>query len=648
MRLATTSRMTLQAALIYLFGVHAPVAQTSAEKHLPLDGNIAANGSAVELNWFDADPPRVGSVTIKRRIYGQTGGESWKPLATGLGPVMRYLDDTVRPGVAYEYQVLRQARDIVDVGYWLTGVEVPAQDRRGNVHLVVEKGVAEALAPRLKRFEQDLIGDGWNVSRFIGGLGDVSRPLENLKTAVPVKQWLQSQYQKDPFGQHTIILIGHIPIIQSGKARPDGHDARPQPSDLFYADIDGVWRLTREGQVMHNSLPDSKIEMQVGRIDLIYLSNSDRAVEMDMLRAYFDKNHHWRMGLLGDLRKAYGQSDHLYAEQYGLRNIVGPRAVTAGGHHDVGEREPWLWGVDFGDYNGRNYLEKYENKAVFAINFGSAKQRIDLAYGAMIALLAQPWYTLAVGWGGRPAWWLHHMALGGSIGDVHMRTVNNGIASEPYRSSMDYYPTGNYLWRNPVWINLMGDPTLGGFPLAPVSDVRARATEQGVKLTWEASPDPDVTGYHIYRMDAETGAYRPLTVQGPVEALEFTDPDGQAPTDYMVRAYGLKDVYAGSFYTFSQGRFSSERPLSETNVDAVPEVEGVAGQPVPLPAVFNQVTDGRIYAFIEGPDSGTLRRAGPNWVYTPRAGFTGHVSVRYSVSDARDTVEKTLTIKITE
>ena len=94
----------------------------------------------------------------------------------------------------------------------------------------------------------------------------------------------------------------------------------------------------------------------------------------------------------------------------------------------------------------------------------------------MTTLLAHSWYPVAVGWGARPAWWLHHMALGGSIGDVHLRTVNNGVFADPYRESMDYYPPGRYLMRNPVWVNLLGDPTLRGFPLAPPHSVMARRT----------------------------------------------------------------------------------------------------------------------------------------------------------------------------
>ena len=142
-------------ALFWVFGALVSHAQSMQEKILPMDGHITADGRTIELNWFDAQPPRVGSVTVKRRLYGQTGGESWNTIASGLGPVLRYTDNTIRHGVAYEYQVLRSARQIVDVGYWLGGTELPAQSVRGHAYVIVDETLQDALAPRLDRFERD-------------------------------------------------------------------------------------------------------------------------------------------------------------------------------------------------------------------------------------------------------------------------------------------------------------------------------------------------------------------------------------------------------------------------------------------------------------------------------------------------------------
>lgn len=618
-------------------------AQESVEKHLPVEGLIAQNGTAVELNWLQATPKRVGAVTVKRRLLGETGANSWRVISPVLGSVMRFTDKTVEVGVAYEYQILRSAGDIVDVGYWATGVDLPAVDSRGTVYVIVDDTIAKELAPRLTRFSRDLTGDGWTVVRQLAPRGDLNETVESLKKAVIIKQWLDERHSADPFGRHVVVLVGHLPIVFSGKANPDGHGAVPHPTDLFYADRDSRWAISPEGALLNNRLPTDFIEMQIGRIDFAAVSDGQRDLEVHLLQNYFDKNHHWRMGLIGDLRDAYGDAGHLAGEVFGLYNIVGPQAVRAGGHHDVGEEQPWLWGVDFGDWNGPIYAETYSNKAVFAINFGSGKQRIDSRFNPMTALLAQP-YTIAVGWGARPAWWLHHMALGGTIGDVHMRTVNNGRAEGPYREMMDYYPTGQYLWRNPIWVNLLGDPTARAFPLAPATQLRAVQTDLGVALSWTASDDEDVMGYKVYRASGRMPDFVLLTGDKLVSGTDFLDVPAPSDAHYMVRAYGKKDVYAGSFFTFSQGAFT------QISVPALvaPDVRLItaSGHSVALPDTFNARQNGEIHAVIEGPTIGQLRYEEGAWRYTPARGFTGEVPLRYSISNSSQTDSGLLVIEV--
>ena len=138
-------------------------------------------------------------------------------------------------------------------------------------------------------------------------------------------------------------------------------------------------------------------------------------------------------------------------------------------------------------------------------------------------------------------------------------------AADPYRESMDYFPTGNYLWRNPIWVNLLGDPTTHAFPLAPPSTAdSAPKTDQGVALSWTASTDPDVTGYRVYRAPEGSMDFKPLNAGTRSDSSTFTDTAPVENARYMVRAYGLKEVYAGSFYTFSQGVFADfgHRPIS--------------------------------------------------------------------------------------
>lgn len=620
-------------------------AQPAVEQILPLDGHFNADGTAIELNWFDATPPRVGSVTVKRRRYGQVGGETWTPIASGLGPVVRYTDTTVVPGIAYEYQVLRFARDIVDVGYWLAGTRVPAHARRGTAYVIVDETVAPDIALRMDRFEGDLISDGWRVLRHQVPR-DGGTAMERLETSAALRAWLQARYREDQFGAHAAILVGRVPFVKSGRMNPDGHDPVPHATDLFYAELDARWRATRDGEVVDTRVPGDFIEMQIGRIDFSTVS-ADRNSEIHLLRAYFDKNHHWRRGYLGDLREAYGQTRHLLAERAALRNVVGARNLTEGGHHDVGEERPWLWGVDFGDWNGGNYFTQHANRAVFTINFGSHKQKIGTAGNGMAAMLAQPWYTVSVGWGARPTWWLHHMALGGSIGLAHLRTVNNGRADRPYRTSMDYFPTGEFLWRNPIWVNLLGDPTLRAFPLSPVTGLRATAQAEGVELSWQPGPDGDALSYSLFQLVPGTGALKALTGGERVTDTAFLVTGAEAEQGhYMVRAYGLKEVYAGSFFTYAHG--VTAPPVTSDGAAFASDIDiGTApGQPVVLPGLFSQPQDGRVYAVIEGPPHGTLRFDGSNWVYTPRAGFTGSVVVRISVSDTWRSEEAVLRITV--
>ena len=637
-------RVFLSAAILLLACVSATSARDQVEGILALDGSIAPNGRAVELRWLDAKPPRVGSVTVRRRILGQVGAQHWQPVGQTQGPVLRFVDDSTRPGIAYEYQVIRAARDIVDVGYWATGVDLPAVEARGTAHVVVDETVLPDIAVRLARFERDLAGDGWQVARQVAPRGEERASRRTLEMALGIRNGLRERYLADPFGTHVAILVGHVPVVHSGMAAPDGHEPVALPSDLFYADMDGTWGATPEGLLADNRVPGDFIEMQVGRIDFHPVSGGDPAHERHLLNAYFDKNHHWRMGLIGDLRNAYGDSGHLLSERYGLRNIVGPEAVVTGGHHDAGETRPWLWGVDFGVPAGRRYATEFANKAVFTLNFGSGKQRFDRSFNAMTALLAQPWYPLAVGWGARPSWWLHHMALGGTIGEVHLRTVNNGRAESPYRETMDYFPTGKYLWRNPVWVNLLGDPTARAFPLQPASDLVARRTTGGMELSWQASPDPDTTSYRLYRASAQDPAFQPLEGAAEVKGLSFLDPAPPEGARYMVRAHGLKDVYAGSFHTLSQGAFS--QPESRPALGEDLDLRTAAGAPVALPATFNGTPEGRIYALVEGPSTGSLAHDGAGWRYLPPLDFTGTVTLRFTVSDAWRTERHTLRITV--
>lgn len=497
------------------------------------------------LSWPDVR----GRVELFRR---ELGGGEWQAHHPAVLTTHRLLDD-IAPGRAWEYQVLIHGRDRIHAGYWTAGQGVPARADQGRALLVIDDSLADELAPELARFQADLTGAGYRVTRHLAPRG-VADGRENLTRAFELRAWIAAQMQGDPFAPWTVVLVGHVPVVRSGMVNPDGHGARAMPTDLFYADPVGMWRPAQgpDGvvQLAPSVLPADRIAAQIGRIDFANLT-ADYGDEVPLLRAYFDRNHAWRHGRMGDLRHAYaGGRGHLVVERNALRNIVGPDAIRTGTHHDTAQDGPFLWGIDFGSPRAAAYRDNSPTP-VFALNFGSYKQIFDARDNTMTVMLSRPG-PLAVGWGGRPSWQLHGMAMGETIGQAHLRTVNNGRASQRASETRDYLTTGNYDWVGSIWVNLLGDPTLRAFPGQPVTDARATATGDGMRLNWTAPPGAQVLAF---RADGPDAAWQPLADGQPV-ADGFIDPAPPAGATYLLRARDLVQVPAGSFYRLSQGVFA--------------------------------------------------------------------------------------------
>ena len=75
-----------------------------------------------------------------------------------------------------------------------------------------------------------------------------------------------------------------------------------------------------------------------------------------------------------------------------------------------------------------------------------------------------------------------------------------------------------------------------------------------MRLSWQASPQAGVR-YHVYRAAMELGPYERLT-ESPIKTRAFTDPQGAADNQYMVRAIALQLTPTGSYYNASQAAFA--------------------------------------------------------------------------------------------
>ena len=116
----------------------------------------------------------------------------------------------------------------------------------------------------------------------------------------------------------------------------------------------------------------------------------------------------------------------------------------------------------------------------------------------------------------------------------------------------------------------------------------------------------------------------------------------------MVRAYSLKSVYAGSFYTFSQGRYATIGNAPPTAIDqSISTSKGQAVRIV-LSAEDDHSGGNLLMSFIKGPEQGLLKQTDGDWTFTPDADFTGSVDIPFTVFDGVTSNAGKITINVAD
>jgi hypothetical protein len=583
-------RSTILLFIIAILGGFLPnQALASMEYAVQVSADVQTSPAQIRLSW-----PQIPANSIPQgyTIYRKTSGAtSWGSGTTLPGTATSYLDQSVSVGSAYEYQVVKHAGGYTSYGYIYAGIQAPLVDARGRVILVVDNTFASPLAAELARLEQDLVGDGWSVSRI-----DVAR----TATPVQVKGLIKTAYQADSANTKAVFLFGHVPVPYSGNIVPDGHSPEHYgawPADMYYGDMDGNWtdssvNNTRAKDPANRNVPGdgkfdqshapSAIELQVGRVDLANMPGKHTwngpatfPSELELLRNYLNKDHKFRHKQMTAPRRAivgdyFGARNGEAFAASGWRNfapMVGAKNIT-----HLPNKGTWIpalqkdvhllaYGCGAGSYstigglgNHGPYLDGWstdivetDSKAIFTLLFGSWLGDWDSDDNIMRSILATKTYGLTCGWSGRPHWFIHHMALGETIGYGARLTQNN--------------PNGG-LYRNQVnsaagqiHIALMGDPTLRLHPVAPAGNVSATRQGSAVAVSWNASAE-SVEGYHVYRASSRKGPYVRLT-QTPVKVTTYQDSNAPSGSPvYMVRAVKLESSASGTYFNASQGSFS--------------------------------------------------------------------------------------------
>src|SRR3954467_2198483 len=190
--------------------------------------------------------------------------------------------------------------------------------------------------------------------------------------------------------------------------------------------------------------------------------------ELDLLRQYLNKDHNFRHALLNIERRAvicdnwgtpFGEAFaasawSVGAALFGSPNTVGLAPNTYFSTLTTGSAL-FGWAGGGGSYytcggvGGSDDFALSDAKAVFTLYIGSYFGDWDNESNFLRAPLGSTTAALVSGWSGRPLWFLHHMALGETIGfGARLSQNNTGTYSPVYSSNRG------------IHITLHGDPTL--------------------------------------------------------------------------------------------------------------------------------------------------------------------------------------------
>lgn len=645
--------------VLWATAAHTTLADSTWEFAVQVSASVHSEPTQIVLSW-PQDSFRVpDSYTIHRKTQSAT---AWAHLANLSGHTTSFTDLDVSKGIPYEYQITKSSPQYTGYGYIYAGIELPAIDNRGRVLLVVDKTQSSPLAAELARFQQDLVGDGWAVTRL-----DVNRS----DTPAQVKALIKQQHDLAPNETRAVLLFGHVPVPYSGDIVPDGHAPDHQgawPCDAYYGDMDGMWtdhsvnstsatdprhrNVPGDGKFDQSALP-SAVELMVGRVDLANMPGrltwggpATQPSETELLRNYLNKNHHFRhkafdlprRAILGDFfgyrdGEAFAASGwRNFSTFFGASNLV--NVPLKGSWVDTLSTTPALvaYGCGAGTYTSiaglgntgiyndlaTTELLSKDIKTVFALLFGSWLGDWDSEDNILRAVLALPSYGLASGWSGRPHWYLHHMAMGEPIGAGARLTQNNGAGG--------FYRNQQNNCAGLIHVALMGDPTLRLHPVAPARNVAASFNGGATTVTWTPSSEA-VAGYFVYA--SEAGGPFVRKTSSPVQGTSYST-TASASSVYMIRGVKLEASASGTYWNLSQGAFSET--VSTTTPNPTPEPPVVSQPPITESVDTVVISNGIVWlddAIPAGAQTGS--DGGDTWTWvnaspTPYSGQRAHQS----------------------
>jgi hypothetical protein len=547
---------------------------------------VAAPAASITLRWNAST--LAASFVVRRRAPDVA---AWMQVAMLPGNATEFEDRAVEVGQRYEYVVQRTTAMGQTIapgyGYVIAGIDVPFRDDPGVVALVVEAQTAMGASAEVDQLEADLRADGWTVDRVM---------VAASASPAMVRAELQRAQLRRGERLRAALLVGAVPRAFSGNIRPDGHADHEGawPSDGYYADLDGDWPDARDygganfnvnragdGKFDPSTYP-SRLELAIGRVDAEQMPVFSMT-PVELVRRYLARNHAYRVGEFAPRPAHVGQRlvwllqrrgvlAHRVARRLGalrrvprarptlLRRARRPRGrlrlrVRLRRWQPAGRERR-------GQHHGlhRAHAPRCVRRAVRLVLRRLVVREQLLARTALLAFAR-------VG---------HAVVL--STDRTHARARRDALVRRRAAS----YDSGQRLRR--VQLALAGASGVDGRSHAANvhrSSLPQRCArpgeESGVALSWTASADSAVVGYHVFRSTNDASAPAERVTATPVVATSWRD-EGAAPSvelRYRVVAVAKVTTGSGTFFNHSLGVFATAtRPVATVMDASVADASG--------------------------------------------------------------------------
>jgi hypothetical protein len=128
-------------------------AETVKDVSVELTAVISSNPAKITLNWI----PNTGTFAYKVYRKSKESNNWGNEIANLTGNTNQYVDFSVVKGIAYEYKVLRiRNTGIKGYGYILAGIEIPANESKGKLILLVDNTFSNALKNEIYLLHSDV------------------------------------------------------------------------------------------------------------------------------------------------------------------------------------------------------------------------------------------------------------------------------------------------------------------------------------------------------------------------------------------------------------------------------------------------------------------------------------------------------------